>query len=229
MNLRSADLNLLVALDALLSELHVTRAADRIGLALSNLPGQRVRCFGRSSAFSKAIPASIRLIPAARLSLRLSDLLGLLLWPALLERVGGEAPGIGLDVLHLPPARTIEALEKDEVDIAVSMGLEHSSSIRKEVVLPDRMVCVMRNTHPIAREPLTLERFLEQRHLKVSMSATDLRFVDDVLARSQLKRDVAVNVPHWLLVPHVLKAHEFSVGDAGPARCRDPRGAARYP
>jgi hypothetical protein len=35
--------------------------------ALSNLPGQRARCFGRSSAFSKAMPASIRLIPAARL------------------------------------------------------------------------------------------------------------------------------------------------------------------
>jgi hypothetical protein len=32
-NLRSVDLNLLVALDALLLELHVTRAADRIGLS----------------------------------------------------------------------------------------------------------------------------------------------------------------------------------------------------
>ena len=39
MDLRSVDLNLLVALDTLLRELHVTRAADRIGLsqpAMSN-------------------------------------------------------------------------------------------------------------------------------------------------------------------------------------------------
>ena len=39
MNLRTVDLNLLVALNALLTELHVTRAADRIGLsqpAMSN-------------------------------------------------------------------------------------------------------------------------------------------------------------------------------------------------
>ena len=39
MNLRSVDLNLLVALDALLTERHVTRAAERIGLsqpAMSN-------------------------------------------------------------------------------------------------------------------------------------------------------------------------------------------------
>jgi DNA-binding transcriptional LysR family regulator len=33
MHLRSFDLNLLVALDALRRELHVTRAADRIGLS----------------------------------------------------------------------------------------------------------------------------------------------------------------------------------------------------
>ena len=39
MNLRSIDLNLLVALDALLTERHVTKAADRVGLsqpAMSN-------------------------------------------------------------------------------------------------------------------------------------------------------------------------------------------------
>ncbi|WP_332692805.1 LysR family transcriptional regulator, partial [Bosea sp. (in: a-proteobacteria)] len=33
MNLRAVDLNLLVVLDALLDEAHVTRAADRIGLS----------------------------------------------------------------------------------------------------------------------------------------------------------------------------------------------------
>ncbi|MGD9829969.1 MAG: LysR substrate-binding domain-containing protein, partial [Hyphomicrobiaceae bacterium] len=42
------------------------------------------------------------------------------------------------------------------------------------------------------------------RHLKVSMSPTDIRFVDDVLSKSKARRDVALNVPHWLLVPHVL-------------------------
>ena len=33
MNLRSLDLNLLVVLDALLDEAHVSRAADRVGLS----------------------------------------------------------------------------------------------------------------------------------------------------------------------------------------------------
>ncbi|MBN8939818.1 MAG: LysR family transcriptional regulator [Rhizobiales bacterium] len=236
MNLRSVDLNLLVALDALLGELHVTRAADRIGLsqpAMSNALGRLRHIFKdellvRTSAGMQATPRALELAgpirqvlrqiervfesdtgfdPARadrRFALRLSDLLSLLLLPALLAPIGRDAPGIGFDVVHLPPARTVEALEKDEIDIAVSMSLEHSSAIRAEMLFADRMVCVMRKAHPLATRPLTLEAFLEQRQLKVSMSPTDLRFVDDVLARSHLKRDVAVNVPHWLVVPHVL-------------------------
>ena len=115
------------------------------------------------------------------------------------------APFAQLDVVHYSPTHTVEALEKDEIDLAISMGLAHSNSIKSVVLMKDRMVCVMREAHPLAQRPLTMETFLQATHLKVSMSPTDLRFVDDVLARQGLTRRVAVNVPHWLLVPHVLR------------------------
>jgi len=236
MNLRSIDLNLLVALDALLNERHVTRAANRIGLsqpAMSNALSRLRHIFddelfvrtasgmqptARAEALQEAIRPVLRQIervlevdtsfdPASAIrafTIRLSDLLGFLLLPALLDRLRQNAPGIALDVVHLPAAKTVDALEKDELDLAVSMNLEHSGSIRSEVMLRDRMVCVMRRGHPLARQELDLKKFLGQRHLKVSMSVTDLRFVDDVLARRQLRRDVALNVPHWLIVPRVL-------------------------
>src|SRR5258708_23371394 len=47
-------------------------------------------------------------------SIRLSDLLGFLLLPALLDRLRQNGPGIAVDVLHLPPAKTVDGLEKDE-------------------------------------------------------------------------------------------------------------------
>ena len=95
--------------------------------------------------------------------------------------------------------------ERDEIDVAVSMGLEHSASLRSETLLRDRMVCLMRHRHPIERGQLTFERFISHEHMKVSMSPTDLRFVDDVLAERGHRRTIALNVPHWLVVPHVLK------------------------
>jgi DNA-binding transcriptional LysR family regulator len=240
-NLRSVDLNLLVALDALLRELHVTRAADRIGLsqpAMSNALARLRHIFKdellvRTPAGMQATPRALELVEPTHqvirqiarvfesdagfdprqsdrtFTVRLSDLLQLLLLPSLLERIGPETPGIAFDIVHLPPARTVEALEKDEIDLAVSMGLEHPGSIRAKPLFSDRMVCVMRATHKLAHRTITLDNFLNCRHLKISMSPTDLRFVDDVLARAQLQRDVAINVPHWLIVPHVLGRTDF--------------------
>lgn len=237
MNLRSVDLNLLVALNALLTDLHVSRAAERIGLsqpAMSNALSRLRHIFKdellvRTANGMQATPRAIELAePVKRLlrqlerlldsesafdpavttrsfSVRLSDLLSRLLLPAVSKTIEATAPFAQLDVVHYSPTQTVEALEKDEIDLAISMGLAHSNSIKSVVLMRDRMVCVMREGHPAAQRSLTMETFLQSSHLKVSMSPTDLRFVDDVLARQGLTRRVAVNVPHWLLVPHVLR------------------------
>jgi DNA-binding transcriptional LysR family regulator len=241
MNLRSIDLNLLTALEALLCERHVTRAAERIGLsqpAMSNALGRLRHIFKdellvRTANGMQPTPRAEELLDQTqqllrqiervfesdarfdpqeskrKFSIRMSDLLSLLVLPNLLEQIAKAAPKAQLDVLHLPPARTIDALEKDEIDAAVSMGLTHSSSICAEVLFSDNMVCVMRKAHPLARKQLTLENFLAYRHMKVSMSPTDLRFVDDVLRRKKLERDVALNVPHWLVVARVLARSDY--------------------
>ncbi|MCO5089534.1 LysR family transcriptional regulator [Bosea sp. (in: a-proteobacteria)] len=241
MNLRSIDLNLLVALNALLTDRHVTRAADKIGLsqpAMSNALSRLRHIFKddllvRTAAGMQATPRALELTEPVRqvlrqiervldsepgfdpatssrsFTLRLSDLLGLLLLPRLSERLNVEAPGLEFDIIHASPTRTVEALEKDEVDMAVSMGLIHATSIRSACLMSDRMVCVMRRDHPLVGSPLSLDDFLAARQLKVSMSPTDRRFVDDVLSRLGLTRRVALNVPHWLLVPHVLERSDL--------------------
>jgi DNA-binding transcriptional LysR family regulator len=180
-NLRSVDRNPLVALDALLRELHVTRAADCIGLsqpAMSNALARLRHIFKdellvRTPTGMQATPRALKLMEPTRqvirqiervfesdpgfdprqsdriFAVRLSDLLQLLLLPSLLERIGPEAPAVAFVIVHLPLARTFEALKKDEMDLAVSMGLEHPGPIRAEVLFSDRMVCVMRRTHPL--------------------------------------------------------------------------------
>ncbi len=108
-----------------------------------------------------------------------------------------------------PDKVTVYLGPEAEIDVAVSMGLEHTGTINREVLFTDRMVSVMRSRHPLAKGKLTLERFLTTRHLKVSMAPTDIRFADDVLSKANVERDVALNVPHWLLVPHVLATTDY--------------------
>jgi DNA-binding transcriptional LysR family regulator len=236
MNLRSIDLNLLVALDALLTERHVTKASERVGLsqpAMSNALNRLRGMFDdellvRTATGMKATPRASELVEPLRqllrqvervlesdssfvpessqrtFTVRMSDILACLILPPLLAR-RPETARIGYNVFHLPPALTVDALERDEIDIAISMGLDHSNAIRSENLLHDRMVCIMRKSHPAAGKSFTFESFIAHQHMKVSMSPTDVRFVDDVLAGLGHQRKIVLNVPHWLVVPHVLK------------------------
>lgn len=138
-------------------------------------------------------------------TIRMSDLVGSLVLPGCMHRLSSVAPGISLDVLHIAPERSIRALEEEQLDFAVSFELSHGRTIRSESLLSDRMVCAMRRGHPLSKGRLTLKRFLEARHLRVAMSPTDLRFVDSKLAAQGLSREIAVNVPQWLLMPEMLR------------------------
>ncbi|ABB12276.1 LysR family transcriptional regulator [Burkholderia lata] len=237
MNLRSVDLNLLVALDALLTEKHVTRAATKVGLsqsAMSSALGRlrilmRDELLIRNATGMEPTPRALELeeplrqllhqaerllesdgafdpaTTAGHFRLRMSDVLEYLLMPPLLAQLEQEAPGVTLDVVHLSPGQTVTALEADDIDVAVSMDLEHAGAVQAMPLFDDRMVCVMARDHPCAAEALTLDLFLSLPHLKVSISSTDGRYVDAKLAGMRRARNVVLNVPHWLVVPHLLR------------------------
>lgn len=236
-NLRSVDLNLLVFFDALMTERHVTRAAEKVAIsqpAMSNALSRlrlvfRDELFVRTAKGMEPTPRAVELGMRVRailqqttrlmtsdvqfdpstsereFSARMSDLVGILILPRLMARLRTEGPGISLDTVHLSPEHTIDALETDRLDIAVSMELEHTSAIRSETLLNDRMVCVLGKNHPLVAGRLTLKQFLSYPHLRVSMSPTDIRFVDRVLASKGQERKIALNVTHWLLVPKILE------------------------
>jgi DNA-binding transcriptional LysR family regulator len=236
-NLRSIDLNLLVFFDALMSERHVTRAANKVAISQSAMSNalSRLRHVFKDELFirtSKGMEPTTRAIElgqsigqilqqTSRLMfsdtnfdplkssrsylIRMSDLIGSLVLRNLINNLEHAAPNISLDILHISPEKTVDLLESDQLDIALSTDLKHNSSIKSKKLISDRMVCILNKNHPLARDKLTLKRFLDCQHLRVSMSPTDIRFVDNVLANKGYSRKVTLNVPHWLLVPNILK------------------------
>lgn len=141
--------------------------------------------------------------------IRLSDVLAVLVLPSFLKGFDLLGSQVSLETVHLSPDRTIDALERDEIDVAVSFGLVKSTTILSEPLMRDRMVCVVRRDHCFADRVPTMDEFLAAKHIRVSMSPTDLRFVDDVITAMGKKRIVVLNVPHWLVVPKLLRGTDF--------------------
>jgi DNA-binding transcriptional LysR family regulator len=109
------------------------------------------------------------------------------------------------NVQHLSPSTTIRALDKDDIDFAISVRLSHPKSIRYIDLLPDKMVCILRKHHPLAQCPWTPDVFLKLRHIKIVQDAADTRFVDDDLTRQQAGRNIVLNIPHWLAAPALVE------------------------
>ncbi len=141
---------------------------------------------------------------AARFQLRLSDLLLLLIMPALAGRVEHAAPGMAMEVQHLSPSDTVDALVNDSLDLAISTQLITPAAIVEQRLFGGRMVCVHRKGHPHVDGQVTLQTFLALKHVRVAQNPLDDRFVDKQLADLGIERQIGLTVPHWLPVPAII-------------------------
>jgi DNA-binding transcriptional LysR family regulator len=226
-DLRKVDLNLLVALDALLEEKNVTRAGDRLGMSQPAAS----RALGRLRRLC-ADPLLVDGPGGYVLSARAEDLrpalrgtiagIGELLEPdpfdpaAATGKIRLLMPDLqaativppllarmakeapSLDVdIAAPGTSGIEALENDEADAMVGLLDEAPAGIRRRRLYDEELLTLMRAGHPAAARKLTLDRFLALEHVVVAVPGLGPPPVDQALARLGRKRRVKLRVPNF--------------------------------
>jgi DNA-binding transcriptional LysR family regulator len=233
MNLRALDLNLLVVLDALLSERHVTRAGQRLGLsqpATSNALERLRRMFAdpllERTSRGLELTARARALrePLAEVLSGVSTLVGAPS-PVALERLQqtlrlsvadyGVAAFVGPLLASL--ARRAPGIElvclpwsgADDAHAALEAG---SLDLAISVLAPSNLHfrSILHESYVVAlREghpalPLTLTRWLAHPHVVVSGRGSAVGPLDTVLAERGLRRRVGLVVPSFLAVPSLL-------------------------
>ncbi|QLE71173.1 LysR family transcriptional regulator [Streptomyces rectiverticillatus] len=223
--LANVDLNLLVALDALLAEESVTAAADRIGLsgpAMSRTLGRIRRALGDPVL----VRAGRRMVPTPRaLAIRsevrrvLADAHSLFTAapadPATLERVftlsshdshvmAFGAPLLGRAAREAPgvtlrflaeDASGVPSLRDGALDLEIGVIDRNEPEIRVEPLMTDRMVGVARPGHPLLEAPVTLRRYAAASHLLDSRRGRLSGPIDEALAARGLRRRVVGTAP----------------------------------
>ena len=133
----------------------------------------------------------------------------MLLLPALIEHAARTAPHIRFDITHLSPAATVDAIERDSVELAVSTGLDIPKSIVKRDLFEDSVVCVARDGLELTPHLLNAESFARLPQIRVSQSPLDDRFANRQLDALDLSRNIALSVPHWLAAPEIIVASDL--------------------
>jgi DNA-binding transcriptional LysR family regulator len=133
----------------------------------------------------------------------------LVLFPRLLALLWSEAPGVDVRVRNIG-VRSYEELAESRIELAMGVADQFGSpdpplGIRTQRLVSDRFVCVVREGHPLVKKRLSLDEFVSLPHALVAPRGEAGSIVDTALARLGKKRRVAVEVPHFLVAPHVVR------------------------
>lgn len=226
-DLRRIDLNLLVALETLLDERNVTRAAHRLGMsqpAASRALGRLRALFSDAllvdgpggyvlSSRAEAVRPMLRRILAGVGEMLEANAFDpatatgriRLLMPDLQAAV--LAPSLLvrfareaplLDLdIVAPDASGLQALEHGGADAMVALIEDAPAGIRRRRLYDEELVTLMRADHPAAGRRLTLDRFLALEHIVVSVASVGPAPVDEALARMGRTRRVRLRVPNF--------------------------------
>jgi DNA-binding transcriptional LysR family regulator len=234
MDLQRLDLNLLRALDVLLAERHVTRAATRLHLtqpATSAALARLRAAFGdpllvRGSGGLLPTPRAAELAPRVRALMQEIESLGARprrFDPAAAQQRFVVATtdhvhalltpwigGVDLALVALDTDTVTTRMERGEVDLAISNLARTPAELRSRQVLTDSFVVIGRRDHPRLRRGLTLQAFCALEHVLVSpRGASFSGATDEALAARGLARRVRLSVQGFLQVADLVAASDL--------------------
>ncbi|MFD8567217.1 LysR family transcriptional regulator [Streptomyces sp. NPDC059639] len=225
-HMERVDLNLIGPLAALLTERHVSRAAELAGMSQPAMSRalQRLRDTFGDELLVRA-PGGYQLTPRAeRVQQRLGAVVPRLetlfapetfepasaaeafriagtdyasaFVPALFRRVFTESPGSTLEFGRWHDG-IVEDIDHGRVDLLFHAAGSASSGLRTEHLFDDPFRCVMARDHPLAGgERPSLDAYLDSAHIVVGTVGGRQSAIDDPLERLDRPRRAGLSVPY---------------------------------
>nr|WP_029009886.1 LysR family transcriptional regulator [Azospirillum halopraeferens] len=114
--------------------------------------------------------------------------------PALISRIGEQAPGVRLRFVPKPD-RDSAPLRDGGIDLETGViGDATGPEIRARTLFRDRFVGAVRAGHPLGTGPVTAQRYAAGRHVLVSRRGHEHGPIDEALATAGLARTIATVV-----------------------------------
>lgn len=156
--------------------------------------------------------------------LAMTDIGEIYFMPPLMERLSQLAPGIRMST-HRPNSGDLQSdMESGAVDLALGLQPNLQAGFFQRRLFQQRYVCVYRNGHPKARNPMSLELFSALEHVSVVAANTGHSEVDLLLDRAGVKRNLRLEVPHFVAVGHILHSTDLiaTLPERFAQRCKEP-------
>ena len=130
--------------------------------------------------------------------------------PPLMQRLRETAPGVRLETLPLRPPEIAAALDEGRIDFAFGF-LPKVKDTRRQLLLNDRYIVLLRAGHPFARRPPRGRALLDALHtldyVAVRTHADTLR----ILQLMRLEDRVRLVTEHFMVLPAIVRETDLAV------------------
>lgn len=137
-----------------------------------------------------------------RFRLALTDLGEMGFLPTILSYLRLRAPRLELEVIPLQIQEAPEWLVAEQVNAVICSRSIDLKGLERRTVMRDRYVCVGRQDL-FQDGALTIEQFVEMPQAVVTTTSGH-SLVEDILQRMNMSRTVALEVPHFSILPSIL-------------------------
>lgn len=148
---------------------------------------------------------------SGRFRLGAPDRLGLPVILPFLRSLRALTPNTTLHLITTDREMALSHLDAEELDLVFGWIDNPPARFNLQMMFRESFACLCRKGHPILHSGRTLDlsTLLAHSHLVVSVAEDGKAAFDFVLARMGMERDVAVLVPHFLMVPSLLQDGEL--------------------
>lgn len=140
--------------------------------------------------------------------LAMSDLGELYFLPRVVDELQRIAPFVELEIVQLDSGKVGEWLSTCRIDAAVGNLGFIGGMTRQRPLFRETYSCLLSRTHPSIGETLSLEQYVEARHVTVAPFSGH-HLVEDVMTALGLKRKVALRVPHFSNLSAVIASSDI--------------------
>lgn len=141
-----------------------------------------------------------------------SDYIEYALISHLIPILAKTAPGISLELFPFGSQLPEVAMERGELDLAFDHVIPDSHHFHYQLLFREEFLCAVRPGHPKLKDNrLTLEDYISVPHVLVSSKGRVTGVVDKQLRNINLKRQVAVTIPHFMTAPKLVFETDYVI------------------
>jgi DNA-binding transcriptional LysR family regulator len=141
--------------------------------------------------------------------LLLTDIGTVTFLPGLIRHLEEHAPSVSIETSQISQDEYKDALQSGAVDLAIGQMPLMVSGFFQQRIFEDEFVCVVGAHHPRIRAAPSVEAYLAEKHVRVSVPGRQSSAVDQALNDQDLMRRVMVTVPQYLAILPILANSEL--------------------